>query len=84
MEIGARHASRSNGLLRVEASLTMVFQSGLKTSGGATMVVHVAPLWKLHRKQVEGGRVDVMDCVGPCYPTFTVFNVLVPRGIVFI
>jgi hypothetical protein len=31
------HASRSNGLLRVEVSLTRVFQSDLKTSGCATM-----------------------------------------------
>jgi hypothetical protein len=30
------HASRSSGLLRVEASLARVFQSGLKTSGGVT------------------------------------------------
>jgi hypothetical protein len=30
------HASRSNGLLRGEASLARVFQSGLKTGGGAT------------------------------------------------
>jgi hypothetical protein len=29
-------ASRSSGLLRVEASLARVFQSGLKTGGGAT------------------------------------------------
>jgi hypothetical protein len=36
-EVGAGHASRSSGLLRVEASLARVFQSGLKTSGGATM-----------------------------------------------
>jgi hypothetical protein len=31
------HASRSSSLLDVEASLAMVFQSGLKTGGGATM-----------------------------------------------
>jgi hypothetical protein len=31
------HASRSNDLLHVEASLTKVSQSGLKTGGGATM-----------------------------------------------
>jgi hypothetical protein len=31
-----RHASRSSGLLRVEVSLTRIFQSGLKTSGGTT------------------------------------------------
>jgi hypothetical protein len=30
------HASRSSGLLRVEASLVKVFQSSLKTSGGVT------------------------------------------------
>jgi hypothetical protein len=29
------HASRSSGLLRVEASLARVSQSGLKTGGGA-------------------------------------------------
>jgi hypothetical protein len=36
MEVGAGHASRSSGLLHVEASLTRVFQSGLKTSGDVT------------------------------------------------
>jgi hypothetical protein len=30
------HASRSNGLLGVEASLARVFQSGLKNDGGVT------------------------------------------------
>jgi hypothetical protein len=30
-----RHASRSSGLLGVEASLARVSQSGMKTSGGA-------------------------------------------------
>jgi hypothetical protein len=29
--------SRSSGLLRVEASLTKISQSGLKTDGGATV-----------------------------------------------
>jgi hypothetical protein len=37
MEVGAGHASRSSGLVRVEASLARVSQSGLKTSGGTTM-----------------------------------------------
>jgi hypothetical protein len=32
----APHASRSSGLLRVEASLARVSQSNLKTGGGAT------------------------------------------------
>jgi hypothetical protein len=31
------HASRSSGLLRVEASMSRVSQSSLKTGGGATM-----------------------------------------------
>jgi hypothetical protein len=31
------HASRSSGLLFVEASRAWVFQSGLKTGGGATV-----------------------------------------------
>jgi hypothetical protein len=36
-EVGAGHASRSSGLLRVEASLARVSQSGLKTGGGTTI-----------------------------------------------
>jgi hypothetical protein len=35
-EISAGHASRSSSLLRVDASLARVFQSNLKTGGGAT------------------------------------------------
>jgi hypothetical protein len=36
-KVDAGHMSRSSGLLHVEASLARVFQSGLKTDGGATM-----------------------------------------------
>jgi hypothetical protein len=36
-EVGAGHASRFSGLLRVKVSLARVFQSGLKTGGGVTM-----------------------------------------------
>jgi hypothetical protein len=36
MEVGAGHALRSSSLLGVEVSLARVFQSGLKTGGGAT------------------------------------------------
>jgi hypothetical protein len=36
-EVDTGHASRSNSLLGVEASLTRVFQSGLKTGGGVTV-----------------------------------------------
>jgi hypothetical protein len=35
-EVGTGHALRSSGLLHVEVSLARVFQSGLKTGGGAT------------------------------------------------
>jgi hypothetical protein len=36
-EVDAGHASRSSGLLHMEASLARVSQSVLKTGGGATM-----------------------------------------------
>jgi hypothetical protein len=36
-EVGVGLASRSSGLLRVEASLARVSQSGLKIGGGATV-----------------------------------------------
>jgi hypothetical protein len=39
-------------------------------------VVHVAPSCMLRRDQVEDGRVNVMGCIGPCYPCFAVFIVL--------
>jgi hypothetical protein len=35
-EVGAGHASRSSGLLRVETCRVRVSQSGLKTGGDAT------------------------------------------------
>jgi hypothetical protein len=35
-EVGARHASRSSGLIHVEANLARISQSGLNTDGGAT------------------------------------------------
>jgi hypothetical protein len=34
-EVSAGHASRSSSLLHVDASLARIFQSGLKTNGGA-------------------------------------------------
>jgi hypothetical protein len=36
-EVGAGHTLRSSGLFYGEVSLTKVFQSGLKTGGGATV-----------------------------------------------
>jgi hypothetical protein len=45
-------------------------------------VIHVAPSWRLRQSQVKDGWVDAMSCVGPCFPCFTVFILLRPRGIV--
>jgi hypothetical protein len=36
-EVGAGHASRSSGLLHMEACLARVSQSGLKTVGGVSV-----------------------------------------------
>jgi hypothetical protein len=36
-EYGVGHASRSGGLLHLEASRAMIFQSALKSGGGATV-----------------------------------------------
>jgi hypothetical protein len=35
-------------------------------------MVHVAPSWRLHQDQVEDKWIDVMGCVGPYYPYFTI------------
>jgi hypothetical protein len=47
-------------------------------------VVHVAPSWRLRRRQAEAGRVDATGYVGPCYPCFANFFLLGLRGIVVI
>jgi hypothetical protein len=48
------------------------------------LVVHVAPSRRLYQRQDEDGRVDATGCVEPYYPTFAIFNVSRPRGIVVI
>jgi hypothetical protein len=83
-EVGAGHASRSSGLLHVKESLTRVSMSSLKTGGGVTVGGACGTIAKVHQRQVEDGQVDATDCVGPCYLTFTIFNVLGLRGIVVI
>jgi hypothetical protein len=55
-----------------------------RLTGARRWMVHVAPLRRLRWRQDEDGRVDATGCVGPYYPTFVIFNVLVPRGIVVI
>jgi hypothetical protein len=78
------HASRSSSLLGVKASLARISQSALKTGGGAITGGDVASSRRLRWRQVKNRRVDATGCVGPCYPTFAVFHILDPRGIVVI
>jgi hypothetical protein len=68
----------------VEATLTRVSQSGLNTGGGETAGGATAPSRRLRQRQVEDEWVDAMGCVGPCYHTFAVFNILGHRDIVVI
>jgi hypothetical protein len=83
-EDSAGHASRSSGLLRLEASLARVFQSSLKTGGGAVRMVHMASSQRLHRSKAKGDWFDGVGCgaaqVGPKYPYFVVVF-LAYRGI---
>jgi hypothetical protein len=72
------HASRSSGLLHVEASLARVSQSGLKTGGGAMMGGARGTIARLRQRQVEDGRVNAMGCVGPCYPYLCHFQCIRP------
>jgi hypothetical protein len=65
----------STGLLRVEASWDRVSQSGLKTGGDVTRMLHVPSLLRLNRVEVEDGL---------CYPYFAVFIALGPRGILVV
>jgi hypothetical protein len=83
-EVGTRHASRSSGLLRVEASRARIFNLTSRLAEARRRMLHVAPSQKLRRSQVEDGRVDAMGCVEPCYPYFTIFILLGPRNIVVI
>jgi hypothetical protein len=66
-EDGVGHASGSSSLLHVEAYRARVFQSSLKTGGGAAWMVHLASSLRLHQVQAEDGRVDMMDYIRPFY-----------------
>jgi hypothetical protein len=67
-EDGAKHMSRSSGMLCVEACRDRVSQSDLKIGLCAVRMVCVVSSWRLHRDQVEDGRVDATGCVRLCYP----------------
>jgi hypothetical protein len=75
-DVDVRHTSRFSVLLHVEVSWDSVSQSGLKTSGDTMASDTRDTITEVSRNQVKDGRVDATDCVGHCYPTFTVFNIL--------
>jgi hypothetical protein len=79
-EDGAGHASRSSGLLRLEASLARVSQFSLKTGGGMAQMVYVASSQRSHGDEAEDGWVDAMGRIGLFYPNFSIFVVLGHKG----
>jgi hypothetical protein len=68
----------------VQVSLARVSQSSLKTGGGVTTGGARGTIARLLRGQAEDGWIDATGCVRPCYPCFTVFFLLDPRGVVVI
>jgi hypothetical protein len=80
-EDGIGHALRASGLLCLEASQARVSQSGLKTSGGVALMVHMASSRRSRGDEVVDERVDAMGCIRTCYPYFVVFSVLGTMGI---
>jgi hypothetical protein len=43
-------------------------------------MVHVASSRRLHRDEVQDGRVDTMSYIGPFYKKIIIFYVLIIRG----
>jgi hypothetical protein len=75
------HASRSSGLLHLEATQARVSQCASKLSEGQRREVHMASSWRTRKDEVEDERVNAMGYIGLFYPYFTIFIVLDPRGI---
>jgi hypothetical protein len=71
-EDSAGHASRSSGLLHLEASRARVFQSSLKTGGGLALMVHVASSWRSCGDEANDGQVVVMGCIRLFYSNFAI------------
>jgi hypothetical protein len=71
-EDGVGHASRSSGLLCVETIRSRVFQSGLKTGGGATAGGERGIITDVALSSSQRWR----GYIRPCYPYFAVFYVL--------
>jgi hypothetical protein len=74
------HASRSSGLLHLEASRARVFQSSLRTSGGVTQMMHMASLRRSHGDEAEDDHVGVTGCIRLFNPNYVIFVVLDHKG----
>jgi hypothetical protein len=74
------HASRSSGLIHLEASRVRVFQSSLKTGGGATQMMHMASSRRSHEDEAEDDQVGVTGCIRLFCPNYIVFVVLDHKG----
>jgi hypothetical protein len=78
---GVGYMSRSSGLFHLEASRVRVFQSVLRTGGGAARIVHVASSWRSHGAEAEDRRIDAMGYIGLFYPNFAIFIILGPGAV---
>jgi hypothetical protein len=82
-EDGVGHASRSSGLLHLEASRARVSQSGLKLVEAR----HGWCMWHHHRRCMELKlKMDgsIRGCLRLFYPSFVIFIILDPKGILVI
>jgi hypothetical protein len=70
----AGHTSRSSCLLEFPSLTSRLAETRRR-------MVHIAPSWRLRRVQVEDGQVDATGYIEPFNPTFVVFIVLYPMGI---
>jgi hypothetical protein len=75
------HASRSSGLLHLEANRARVSQSSLKTGGGAARMLHMISSWWSRGSEAKDGRVDATGYIELFYPYFVIFIVLCYKGI---
>jgi hypothetical protein len=75
------NTSISNSLFHLEASRGRVSQSGLKTGGGATWMVHVVSSQRSRGVEAKNGWINATGCIGFFYPNFVIFIVLGPWGI---
>jgi hypothetical protein len=75
-EDGIGHASRSSGLLRLEASCARISQSGLTTSRGMTRMVHATSSRMLHRTLIP--QLYNFHCIRP-YEHFSLLHVSINR-----